>query len=61
MTTRPAVSNGTFCNNGNGSSSALFNTLIMAQWVKNLPAMQEDIGDAGSIPGLERSPGEGRW
>ena len=28
----------------------------MAQLVKNLPAMQEDLG---SIPGLGRSPGEG--
>ena len=29
----------------------------MAQLVKNLPAMQ---GDLGSIPGLGRSPGEGK-
>ena len=29
----------------------------MAQLVKNLPAMREDLG---SIPGLERSPGEGK-
>ena len=28
----------------------------MAQLVKNLPAMREDLG---SIPGLGRSPGEG--
>ena len=28
----------------------------MAQMVKNLPAMQEDLG---SSPGLGRSPGEG--
>ena len=27
--------------------------------VKNLPANAEDIGDAGSIPGSGRSPGEG--
>ena len=27
--------------------------------VKNLPANAEDIGDAGSIPGLGRSPGGG--
>ena len=27
--------------------------------VKNLPANAEDAGDAGSIPGLERSPGGG--
>ena len=30
----------------------------MAQWVKNLPAVQE-TGDVGSIPGLGRYPGEG--
>ena len=29
----------------------------MAQLVKNLPAM---LGDLGSIPGLERCPGEGK-
>ena len=29
---------------------------LVAQMVKNLPAMQED---PGAIPGLERSPGEG--
>ena len=29
----------------------------MAQLVKNLPAMWEDLG---SIPGLGRSPGEGK-
>ena len=28
--------------------------------VKNLPAYTEDIRDVGSIPGLERSPGEGK-
>ena len=27
--------------------------------VKNLPAIAEDTGDMGSIPGLGRSPGEG--
>ena len=27
--------------------------------VKNLPASTGDIRDIGSIPGLERSPGEG--
>ena len=27
--------------------------------VKNLPAKAGDIGEAGSIPGLERSPVEG--
>ena len=30
----------------------------MAQQVKNLPTM---TGDAGSIPGLEKSPGGGKW
>ena len=30
---------------------------LMSQWVKNPPAMG---GDLGSIPGLERSPGEGK-
>ena len=28
-------------------------------WVKNLPASAGDTGDAGSIPGSERSPREG--
>ena len=27
--------------------------------VKNLPASAGDMGDAGSVPGLGRSPGEG--
>ena len=27
--------------------------------VKNLPANAGDVRDSGSIPGLERSPGEG--
>ena len=34
----------------------------MAQWVKNPPVMQEttcNTKDAGSVPGLGRSPGEG--
>ena len=34
----------------------------MAQTVKNLPAMQKtiyDAGDMGSTPGLGKSPGEG--
>ena len=31
----------------------------MALVVKNLPANAGDIRDAGSIPGLGRSPGEG--
>ena len=33
----------------------------MAQLVKNPPAMWETwVGDLGSIPGLGRSPGEGK-
>jgi len=32
----------------------------VAQLVKNLPAKQETWGDLGSIPGLGRSPGEGK-
>ena len=32
----------------------------MAQQGKNLPAMQE-TGDVVLIPGLERSPGGGKW
>ena len=31
----------------------------MALGVKNLPASAGDIGHAGAIPGLERSPGGG--
>ena len=31
----------------------------MALVVKNLPASAGDMGDVGSIPGLERSPGGG--
>ena len=32
----------------------------VAEWVKNLPAMQErDTGDMDLIPGLGRSPGGG--
>ena len=31
----------------------------MAQWVKNLHAMQEHARDMGSIPGLGGSPGGG--
>ena len=29
--------------------------------VKNLPANAKEAGDAGSIPGLGRSPGERKW
>ena len=32
---------------------------LMAQMVKNLPANAENEGDASSIPGWGRSPGEG--
>ena len=32
---------------------------LVAQIVKNPPANTRDTGDAGLIPGLERSPGEG--
>ena len=31
----------------------------MAQWVKNLPGDARDTREAGLIPGLRRSPGEG--
>jgi len=33
--------------------------LVMAWIVINLPTNSEDAGDAGSIPGLGRFPGEG--
>ena len=32
---------------------------VVALVVNNLPANARNAGDAGSIPGLERSPGEG--
>ena len=31
----------------------------MPQWIKNLPENSGDIGDMRSIPGSERSSGEG--
>ena len=31
---------------------------LVAQWIKNMPAMQEMAGDACSIPRSGRSPGE---
>ena len=34
-------------------------TSLEAHLVENLPASAGDAGDTGSIPGLERSPGEG--
>ena len=40
--------------NDQGSDSVSF---LVAQLVKNLPAIQ---GDLGLIPGLGRSPGEGK-
>ena len=40
--------------------SQSFNLLFPdGSWVRNLPANAEDTGDAGSIPGSGRSPGEG--
>ena len=33
--------------------------LEMAQWVNNLPANAGDTGDAASVTGLGRAPGEG--
>ena len=34
---------------------------LVAQLVKNLPAMQENwVQSLGSVPGLSRSPGEGK-
>ena len=38
----------------------IYGTSLVAQMVKNLPAMWETwVRDLGSIPGLGRSPGEG--
>ena len=40
----------------------IIRAFLVAQSVKNLPAMQEtacNAGDLGSVPGLGRSPGEG--
>ena len=31
----------------------------MAQWIKNVAGDERDTGEAGLIPGLRRSPGEG--
>ena len=33
----------------------------MAQWLKNLPAVQETQGYSGLISGLGRSPVRGKW
>ena len=33
----------------------------LAQWVKNLSAVQETQGDSGLISGLGRSPVRGKW
>ena len=35
-------------------------TFLVAHLVNNLPANAGDAGDTGLIPGLERSPGDGR-
>ena len=42
-------------------SIALLRVYLIAQSVKNLPAMQDSCiaGDLGLIPGSRRSPGEG--
>ena len=32
---------------------------MMAQWIKNIPAMQETQADVSLIPGSGRSPGGG--
>ena len=37
-----------------------YNMSDMTQWVKNLPANAGDIRDVAFIPGLGRSPGEGK-
>ena len=34
-------------------------SIRLPKWLKNLPANARDTGDAGSIPGSGRSPGEG--
>ena len=39
----------------------IFRLEYMVLEVKNLPANARDIRDAGSIPGLGRSPGGGAW
>ena len=42
-------------------SSLFFFPILLLPWhnVKTLPANTGDVGDAGSIPGLGRSPGVG--
>ena len=40
-------------------SQAILRASQLAQWVKNLPAMQEMQENVGSMPGLGRSPGGG--
>ena len=41
-------------------SSSVFKASQLEQLVKNLPANAGDARDVGSIPGLGRSPGEGK-
>ena len=42
-----------------GEKGYIYGASKVAQWVKNLPAMQEMQSDASSIPRLRRSPGGG--
>ena len=39
--------------------SVNYRASLVALVVKNLPANAQDLRDAGSVPGLGRSPGEG--
>ena len=41
-----------------GEKGYIYGASKVAQWVKNLPEMQEMQADASSIPRLRRSPGE---
>ena len=47
-----------FCEGGLASSCTPFRASQAVLVVKNLPANAEDVRDVGSVPGLERSPGE---
>jgi len=47
------------CSRGFELKQPIFWASQVAQWVKNLSAIQDDAGDIGLIPGLRRSPGEG--
>ena len=44
---------------GPNASSALYRAFQVMLVVKNPPANEGDVRDAGLIPGLERSPGGG--